>query len=82
MKKLHPITPDLKKNPALARECAEVRGMIVAQAEKNPLPKRFQASKDNDKPRMILRDLETGRKTCVPLFAYGEVRRTLSALFG
>lgn len=76
------ISNDERLNPVLKDQVQGLRGAMVDQAEKNQLPERFTVKQHKDLPRMIIEDQETGRSTEVPLFAYGEVRRTLSELFG
>jgi hypothetical protein len=75
------ITTDKKMNTRLAGQVAGLRGGMVAQAEKRKMPARFDAVPHPDHPSMIISDIKTGRSVIVPLFAYGEVRAVLSALF-
>lgn len=56
-------------------------GMIAVAAERNPLPERFFTLPAAG-PAVYVHDKQTGRRAEVPLFAYGEVRRVLSELFG
>ena len=76
------IKGDENLDPALAEEVQGVRGIILGEAESNPLPKRFTAQAASDGPYMYIVDNETNRTTKVPLFAYGETRRVLTELFG
>lgn len=69
-------------NPELAKQAQEVRTAIVSAAEKNSLPSRFKVKPSKTSPSMIITDSKTGKKTKVPLFAYGEVRKALTQLFG
>jgi hypothetical protein len=62
-------------------EVVSLQGAIVGQAEKNPLPDRFVVNPLVNSPHVWIIDTETGRKTEVPLFAYGNVRQVLNELF-
>lgn len=72
---------DKHLNPQLKEAVQGLRGGIVAQANKNPIPERFMCEPHPDHPRVIITDTETGKTTDVPLFAYGEVRKVLTELF-
>ena len=75
-------TSDKDLNPQLKEQVQGLRGGIVAQAHNRPIPDRFICEGHPDRPAVIITDSETGKQVTVPLFAYGEVRTTLSALFG
>ena len=77
----HPIETDERLNEVLKQEVQEVRGSIVSQAEKNELPSRFNVIPCEGSPSMVIHDTHTGRKVTVPIFAYGEVRKAIKALF-
>lgn len=81
MTKKHIISSDSKLNPVLKEEVTSLRGGMLAQAEKNQLPSRFEVQSHKEFPSMIIRDRKSGNITEVPLFAYGEVRRVLNDLF-
>lgn len=76
------IKSDEEANEALAEELGGLRGSMLAAAEGREMPARFSAEPHGERPAMIITDSETGRQTMVPLFAYGDVRRTLTELFG
>lgn len=76
------ITTDAGLNPKLANEVQGLRGMMLGAATKNPLPDRFVVEPHASRPAMIITDTVTGKTSTVPLFAYGEVRATLTDLFG
>jgi hypothetical protein len=78
---VHALESDAEKNPALREELGELRGGIMAQAHRNPLPARFQEQACSDRPAVCITDSTTGRQVTVPLFALGEVRQTLNGLF-
>ncbi len=59
-----------------------VQDLMVARAERAPMPERFVAHGVDDRARMEITDLETGREVQVSLHAYQEVRKVLTALFG
>lgn len=82
MAKKHAVSNDNRMNSSLQGEVQGLRGGMVAQAEKNELPERFQVTPHADYPRMIIEDTVTGKKTEVGLYAYGDVRRVLGELFG
>jgi hypothetical protein len=79
--KVHEIIPDASANPALRKQMGTLRGGMVQAANSNPLPERFKVEPVLGAPRMDITDTQTGRKTTVPIFAYGEVRRALNELF-
>lgn len=81
MAKKHSISSDEKSNPVLKEEITSLRGGMLAQAEKIELPSRFEVESHKERPRMIIKDKETGKVTEVPIFAYGEVRKALHDLF-
>lgn len=62
-------------------DVSNLRGLIGGQAEKNPLPSRFKIDASKS-PKIVIEDTSTGRKSEVPLFAYGNVRKTLNDFFG
>lgn len=72
-----------KLNKELQKEVDGLRGSILGAAEKQSLTERFLI-KDNPIEgcsKMIV-DTETGKETCVPLFALREVKEALDKLFG
>ena len=72
---------DKKLNQGLQLEVGTLRGGIMAQAMKSPLPARFKVERDKDRPIHHITDMETGNKTAVSLFAYKSVRNALNDLF-
>lgn len=81
MNKKHHISSDFNKNPELKNDLGEVRGSIVENANKVPIPERFQVTPDESLPKMWIKDTTTGNEVAVGIFAYAEVRRVLNALF-
>ena len=73
---------DASLNSRLATQVATVRGGMVEAAEAQSLPNRFDATPHPDHASMILTDIDTGRASIIPLFAYRAVREALSDLFG
>jgi hypothetical protein len=57
-------------------------GIMQDQAEKTPLPTRFQVKVADRPSAVVILDTETCRSSRVGLFAYGECRRVLNDLFG
>lgn len=76
------ITSDNELNPQLKAQVQGLRGGIVAQANERPCPDRFMCESHREQAAITITDTETGNKTTVPLFAYGEVRTALLNLFG
>lgn len=76
------VSTDKKSNPRLAAELASVRGGMLAAAERQGMPSRFDAVPHPDRPAMIITDIETGRSTIVAMCNYGGVRAALSDLLG
>jgi hypothetical protein len=72
---------DARLNPELREQTQTLRGEMADAAERQPMPPRFSAESDPNRPAMIITDAQTGRQTTVPLFAYGEVRAALTELF-
>jgi hypothetical protein len=77
----HVISTDKRMNPALKEEVTTMRGSILDQAEKSPLPDRFTLTNHPDRPAMIITDTQSNRSVTVSLFAYREVREALYTLF-
>lgn len=63
-------------------EITDLRGGMVGQAEKMPLPSFITAEASVDTPTFWLTDTRTGRTTQVPLCNYRGVRKALHELFG
>ena len=66
---------------AAQEEVTGLRAAMLAAAEITDLPARFAVEQQPGQPRVIIRDRLSGRRTLVPLFAYGAVREALAALF-
>lgn len=75
-------TNDARYSKAAVAQIGELRGGMVAAAEKFGLPDRFIAERHAHRPAIVLLDQETGRTSVVPLFAYGAVREMLNDLYG
>lgn len=72
---------DEKMNPELRAEVQGLRGSIVTQAEKTPLPSRFTSEPDPGRPAMIITDTASGRSTSVGLCDYFGAIQVLSMFF-
>ena len=72
---------DDKLNPQLKKEVQSLRQAFKNTAEEQPIAERFDVAQSVDRPGMWVTDKATGKEVFVPLFAYGTVRRILSALF-
>lgn len=58
----------------------ELQETIFRIGDEQPIPERFYVK--NHGNMVELTDLETGRTTVIPLFAYRDVRRVLNDFFG
>jgi len=76
------VKNDRKLNPRLRKQIQGLRGMIVGAAELHSVPKRFKITPDPTHPRMDITDRTTGKTSKISLYAYGQVRKLLSDLFG
>jgi hypothetical protein len=68
-------------NKALRKQVKGLQAGIMGAAEQNPLPQRFTVDPVSGKPFVRIHCLSTGKLAEVPLFAYGEVRKVLSAFY-
>ena len=75
------VRSDANLNPELANQIQTLRGGMASVAEQQPIPARFTSEADPNKPAFIITDTLTGRQTTVALYAYREVRQSLTELF-
>lgn len=67
---------DADMNPALRAQVQGVRGGMLAQAEKHPLPPQYSVEPVPDRAAVYIKD-RGGRRCEVPLCSYGDVRQAL-----
>jgi hypothetical protein len=75
------VRNDANLNPAARDRLQSLPGAMASSAEQQPIPPRFTAESDPNRPAFIITDTETGRQATVPLFAYGAARAMLVELF-
>jgi hypothetical protein len=72
----------MKGDIAEALASSNVQAWLNGGEGSGDLPARFEALGGDDKNVVVIRDIETGRQTEIPVFAWPATRKALDNLFG